>query len=332
MSKDLNSTVLLIGLFAYLGLGRYFIYEKLQEIFALPLQYLNVPFEQAVSEVISGIFINIAILTMPALLIVIVLSIATSMIQTGPIMAFESLKPDLNKLNPITKFKNIFAMKNFIELLKSTIKIIFLSILIYMLIKSVLDPLMKVPFIGFYGLLVIMGPILKKFIYYVAFAYIVVAVIDFIFQQYNHIKELMMSKDEVKREYKEMEGDPHIKGKRKQLHRELINSDPSAAVKKSSVLVTNPTHYAIAILYDGGIQTKLPVVLSKGTGAMAEQMIKVAEENNIPIMRNVPLAHALWDMAEVMQYIPSDLIEPVAEVLAWVNDMKQREGSVHNDL
>lgn len=131
-----------------------------------------------------------------------------------------------------------------------------------------------------------------------------------------------MSKDEVKREYKEMEGDPYIKGKRKQLHRELIAQGAMDNVRKAKVLVTNPTHYAVALDYDKDT-TPLPIILAKGEGELARRMIAVAQEEGIPIMRNVSLARNLFENGTENAYIPQDLIRPVAEVLRWVQSLKQ---------
>jgi type III secretion protein U len=166
---------------------------------------------------------------------------------------------------------------------------------------------------------------MKRFAYNVIFAYVVVACIDFVFQKRNFMNKMKMSKDEVKREYKEMEGDPQIKGKRKQLHREMIEQDAPRRTKQSSVLITNPEHIAVAVYYNMKSKgSSLPIILATGQGAIAEEMIRVARENNIPIMRNVPLAHSLMDVGEVMTFIPTELIEPVAEVLRWVYEMKEQ--------
>lgn len=129
-----------------------------------------------------------------------------------------------------------------------------------------------------------------------------------------------MTKDEVKREHKESEGDPHIKGKRKQLHQEMIQSGMVEQTRKASALVTNPTHLAIALYYKPE-ETPLPLVLAKAEGALAMRLMRVAEEENVPIMRNVPLARSLYEQTEIDQYVPSDLLEPVAEVLRWARDL-----------
>jgi type III secretion protein U len=131
-----------------------------------------------------------------------------------------------------------------------------------------------------------------------------------------------MSKDEVKREYKEMEGNPEIKGKRRQFHQELMNQNTTQRVRKASVLVTNPTEIAVALYYDAE-ETPLPLVLAKGEGDLARRMIAIAKEEGIPIMQNIPLARGLYADAEVDQYIPSSLIEPVAEVLRWLKTLER---------
>jgi type III secretion protein U len=135
---------------------------------------------------------------------------------------------------------------------------------------------------------------------------------------------MKMSKDEVKREYKESEGDPLIKGKRKQLHHELVMSADAGAVRNASVVVTNPTRIAVALRYEKG-KTPLPMVVAKGENLLARRIIEIAREEGIPVMENVPLARALFEEVEVERYIPAEMIEPVAEVLRWVQQLKQEE-------
>ncbi len=241
--------------------------------------------------------------------------------QIGPLLIFEPLKPDLSKLSPAQGIKKIFSLKNLIEFVKSVLKVVFLAVLLYQVIKGAIDPLLKLPYAGLSGILELLAPIMKTFAINVCLAYAVVAAVDYFFQKRQHLKGLRMSKDEVKREFKEMEGNPEIKGKRKQLHREMVMHDTVQKTRKSTVLVTNPTHYAIAIVYDEE-KTKLPVVVAKGEGLLAKRMIEVAQEENIPVMRNVPLAHALFEQVEMDQYIPTDLLEPVAEVLRWVQSLQ----------
>lgn len=325
-STDVVSTSLLIGLFSYIGLGWNSHIKNLTDIMVFPVQYLSSDFRTAFSQVLTGIFLRILAVILPALGITILLAVASNLVQIGIIFTGETVKPDLKKINPAEKLKQIFSKKNLFEFLKSTFKIIFLSILIYLVIKNLIHDLLLLPFTEIKGTFQILGPIMRRFAYNVIFAYIVVAAIDFVFQKKDFAKKMMMSKDEVKREYKESEGDPQIKSKRKQIHREMIEQGGAPQkTKQSSVLITNPEHIAIAVYYN--VKSKgiaLPVVLAKGKGSVAEEMIEVAKREGIPIMRNVPLAHSLMDSAEIMHYIPIELIEPVAEVLRWVYDMKEQ--------
>lgn len=149
---------------------------------------------------------------------------------------------------------------------------------------------------------------------------VLLAALDYLFQRWQHTKQLRMSKDEVKREYKEMEGDAQIKSKRKQLHQELISQGATESTKKATVLITNPTRIAVALYYEEE-QTPLPIVLAKGEGALAQRMVAAAKEEGIPIMRNVPLAQALLSDAKENAYIPGDLVQQVADVLLWVKSL-----------
>lgn len=320
-SKDVTSTALLIIIFVDLGLRRDTILNLLKELIIAPCECFHMPFSQAAASMLFTCLSVMFQILAPLLLLTCITAVIANVFQFGLMLSTESIMPKIEKLNPMSKIKNIFSIKNLIEFLKSTLKILFLGVLLYFVIKDVLEPLLKIPFFGFSGLVNIMPSVMKTFAYNVGFAYIVVAFLDFIFQKHSHIKQLMMSKDEIKREYKESEGDPTVKGKRKQLHKELLQGGPAQKTKKASALVTNPTHYAIALYYNK-LTTPLPLVLAKGVGFQAQIMKQVAKDFDIPIMENVPLAHALYDLAEVEQYIPRELIAPVAEVIRWIHEQK----------
>ncbi|PTY03469.1 flagellar biosynthesis protein FlhB [Verrucomicrobia bacterium LW23] len=325
-SADVSSTALLLSLFALIGiLWDWYLYRCVELLLLAPKLYApGFVFAQTLDVMFMEVLRAIFIMSMPVIAMVVVVGIGANFFQFGLLFSFESIKPDLNKLNPINAVKKIFSVKNLIEFAKSNAKILFLGILVYYVILGSIEPLLKIRYYGVQGMLDVISPIMKVFSINVAFAYIVVAVFDYFFQKQQHIKELRMTKDEVKREYKESEGNPEIKGKRKQLHKEMLENTTVQNTRKASVLVTNPTHYAVALYYNKD-ETKLPVVISKGEGYVAQQMIKLAEEEGIPIMRDVPLARALYDEVPVESYIPTDLIQPVAEVLRWVQQLKQQQ-------
>ena len=324
-SRDLVQGLLFVVIFAVLLGNNATNVKTLGALMVLPGEFYVMPFTVAVRE-IGAVAINASlVVTAPLIGAVILTGIAGNMVQTGVLLAFKALKPNLNKLNPATQLKNMFAVKNLIEFVKNILKISLLAIILYCVVKAGLRDLLLSATCGLSCVLGVGSKMLVQVLTYAAAVFLIIAAFDYFIQYRQHMKGLMMSKDEIKREYKEMEGDPHIKSKRKQFHHELMMEDTSQRVRKSSVLVTNPTHIAIAILYDAE-ETPLPLVMAKGEGYLAERMIAIAKEEGIPIMQNVPLARTLHAEAPVDQYIPSSLIEPVAEVLRWVQSLQEGNG------
>lgn len=318
-SKDFTQTVLLIALMGYFIANGANIIEELMAMMVLPAEMYGHPVRAMIAPITTEILNRAITIIVPPILIALILGVFAEMVQTGVLFAFESLKPSAKKLNIAANAKNMFSAKNMVEFLKNLIKVIFLSILIYLVVYNSLGPLMKVPPSGLSGVTAVLAETVTQVMIYTALAYMIVGFFDIAFQRFQHKKQLMMTKNEVKREYKESEGDPHIKGKRKQLHQEMMQNSTIERTRKAKVLVTNPTHIAIALYYDAE-ETPLPVVISAGEGAVAKRMMEVAEQEGIPIMRNVPLARSLYETATIDQYIPSDLIEPVAEILRWLEN------------
>ena len=321
-SKEIPSAVIIIFTFMLVWIMFDYAVERIMETITVPTHFYDRPFREGLDATVHAVLTMIFDLSMPFVLGSAFVGVMANFFQVGFLFSMDSIKPDINKMNPVEGVKKIFSMNNLIELVKSILKIAFLSVLLYIVIRDAIDPLFKIPYLGLPGVKMMLGALLKQVFIYTAAAFVIVAAVDFFLQKHQHIKKLKMTKDEVKREYKEMEGDPIIKGKRKQLHQELVNSDTVQKTKKASVLVTNPTHIAVALYYNEE-ETKLPIVLTKGTNMMAKKMIEVAKEEGIPIMRNVPLARALYTQALEDHYIPSDLLEPVAEVLRWVQELEE---------
>lgn len=331
-SQDVASTMTLIGVFCYIGMGWKSHLENLSELILIPTIFVGkCDLADYKDQILWAVLGKTGAIVFPCVFVVALMGMIANFAQVGLLFTTKPIMPDLNRLNPMSKLQQIFSMKNLVEMLKSSVKIIFLGFLLYGLVKSVFGDLLLLPFCKLSGVFEILCPVMKNFAKLVIFAYIAVAAIDYAYQKYNWKKQLMMSKDEIKQEYKESEGDGQIKGKRKQLHQEMMEEEPQKRTKQASALVTNPEHVAIALLYDFERPVYLlPLVIAKGVGRVAEEMIKVAKEEGIPIMRNVPLAHALLDTAGVMEYIPRDLIIPVAEVLRWVKEVK--DGTYQGEL
>jgi type III secretion protein U len=321
-SRDLVSALLFIVIFAILiGTSDTYV-RSLGSLMMLPGDLYTLPFIVAVRELgVAAINVTFALM-LPMLGAVILTGIAGNVAQTGFLLAFKAMKPDLNKLNPGAQLKNMFSVKNLMEFVKSIVKITVLGVILYIIVRADLrDLLYSATSCGLGCVVVIGSKMLTQVAIYAGMVFVIVAAADYFLQYQQHIKGLRMSKDEVKREYKEMEGDPLIKGKRKQFHHEIMMEDTRQRVRKSSVLVTNPTEIAIAILYDE--ETPLPMIIAKGEGFLAQRMIAIAKEEGIPIMQNIPLARSLHAEAPVDQYIPTSLIEPVAEVLRWLQTLQR---------
>jgi len=323
-SKDVSSTAMLAIVLAFLFIAGSWIFGQLEQLVALSGDLAAQPFDEALGKMKVATFNTIMKITLPLAGIVVFFGVGVNFLQIGPLFVLEPMKPELKKLNPVEKAKQMFSMKNIIEFLKSSFKVAFLGVLLYLTIRAEVPNLVEVPYVGLDGALALLKALLLRIAGITIVAYIVVSAADFFFQRWQHTKQLRMTKDEVKREYKESEGDPHIKGKRKQLHQEMVMSGNIEKAKKATVLVTNPTHRAIAIQYEEG-KNKLPVVTAKAEGAVALRMMKAAKEAGVPIMRNVPLATDLFHHADVEQYIPVELIEPIAEVLRWVRELSESD-------
>ncbi|MCP3877883.1 MAG: EscU/YscU/HrcU family type III secretion system export apparatus switch protein [Sulfitobacter sp.] len=322
-SKEVASAALILSVFVYIAAMSDTIYLKLEQMILLPTEFINDDFEHALQATVEGIAQVALHLLAPLLVVVVIIAVLAYIAQFGVLMSAESLKPSLNKLNPAKAVKKIFSVKNLIEFLKSILKIVFLSVLLYFVIRHSLPDLLKIPACGLDCIPLVLGTLLKHLAINAAFAFIIIAAADFAFQKYQFTKQMRMTKDEVKREYKEMEGDPLIKGKRKQLHQEMLSENITHSVKNSTVVVTNPTRIAIALEYRDG-ETPLPIVRAKGENLIARRMIEIAKQEGIPVMENVPLARALHEHSSVDQYIPADLIDAVAEVLRWVIQLEEQ--------
>lgn len=322
-SKDFTQTVLILALFGYMLADAPEVVRRLGEMMVFPVGVIPLNFEDAVNTVMTQLMRDMLRLLLPYLLIVIGLGLFIELLQTGMMFSLKAMMPSGKKLNVATNLKNIFGMKNLMEFLKSTVKIVILAAIIYAVLREELGTLLTLPLAGLVGVGVAVGLLLKSMIVKISLGYVVIALADFIWQRKQHTKQLMMSKDEVKQEFKQSEGDPHIKHQRKHLHQEMLNEGAVQHSRQASVVVSNPTHVAVALKYRED-ETPLPLVLAKGQGALAERMMHAAREAGVPVMQNIPLAWALLETAEVGEYIPSELIEPVAQVLLVVRDLNPR--------
>lgn len=256
--------------------------------------------------------------SMPILLAVCAIGIIINFLAVGPCFSAEVFKFDIKKFDPIQNLKGKFKVKTLVELLKSCLKIGIASYIIYKVMYNSLPVLIQAVSMPMSSALLIFDSFLMEVIIKVGLFFIVVAIADFVYQKKNFASEMKMEKFEVKQEHKNSEGDPHIKGKRRQIAQEIAYSDgPTGGVKEASAVVTNPTELAIAIGYDRNVDSA-PYIIAMGKDVLAARMVAIAKKNNVPIVRNIKLAHKLWDDGEIHEFVPEDTYEPLAEILRWI--------------
>ena len=248
-----------------------------------------------------------------------------SFAQVGVLFSAESMKPNLNKLNPMNALKNIFSAKGIFEFVKSVLKIGMVFLLGFLAVKGSLAVLLSLGHMPAVATLSIGSDVARGFLWTVGMVFVGIAGLDYFFQRFQWKKKLKMSKDEVKREYKESEGDPHIKQERKQIHHEIINQDTEKAVGNADAVVVNPTHYAVCVEYKKG-KMAAPKVTAKGQELLAKRIIKLAKKRDVPIVRDRRLARALFEV-DVDSHVPRELYDAVAEVLMFAWKLRRERGA-----
>ncbi len=269
----------------------------------------------------------IAICSFPIVAIVAIVGVIVNFLIIGPLFSFEAMKFDLKKLNPIEGIKQKFKLKTLVELIKSVLKITGAAVIIYFAIWASLPEVVQTSSIPIIGSAILLKEFLTKIAIRVGVFFLAVAIFDLAFQKRTFAKEMMMEKFEVRQEYKDTEGDPLVKGKRRERFREIAYSAGPGAASKARTIITNPTHIAVAIGYEKD-KDPVPVILTMGSGSVAQKIISVAIEVNIPIMRNPELAHQLFNKGKISDYIPLDTYKAVAEILKWISSLEEKEKEV----
>ena len=327
-SKDIVSTAILVVLFALLGWMGVALMDDASQLVAFVGQRLGGDPSASTQEAMGITAIVICKHSFIFVIVAAVIGIAANMAQIGVLFTFEPIIPKLEKLNPVEGAKKIFSMKNLFEFLKNVVKVCFLGYLLYKIIWASVPELLTMCYGTTDDIFPCLKLMLKRLAVYTAFGYIVIAIVDRLFQGRNFTKQMMMTKDEVKREYKEMEGSAEVKQAQRQFRDEILNGpEPAKAAKQSDVVVTNPTRLAVGIRFKAE-EAPLPRICALGSGRIAKIIRDTALAEGIPIMEDKPLARALYAKGKIEDFIPDSLIEPVAEVLKWakqIQDAKKEE-------
>jgi len=264
---------------------------------------------------------KVFVLLFPLLLAIFSIALLVNYFQVGFVLSTDSIQPKLSKINPISGFQRLFSIRSLVELTKNVFKIFVVAFLVYITIKGEIENFIPLSDQSVGEILVYIGRLAFKIVFRTCLLLIILAIFDYLYQRWEFEKNLKMSKQEVKDELKQTEGDPIIKARIKRLQREAARKRMMASVPKADVVITNPTYLAVAIHYD---QSKMsaPKVVAKGRGHIAEKIRKIATENKVAIVEDKPMAQILYKMVNVDEVIPTNLYKAVAEVLAFVYSMK----------
>ena len=325
-SKDVATVASLVVMFYVLKLLGADILSILKETVIYMVEY-----SAEVKEITDANFsefgikalINFLLCTMPLLWIGIGVSIVATGLQTRFLMSGALLKPKFSRMNPLNGIKNMFSLRSLVELFKSILKIIALSYIVYTTLSGIIievprlfdvDPMEGARFLA---------NTIMKLVTNVTYLFLFIAAADWAYQYWDYEKNLKMTKQEIKEEYKQMEGDPQVKGKIKERQRAMAQRRMMQDVPKADVIIRNPTHFAVAIKYEQG-KDRAPIVLAKGKDLIALKIVEIAEKNDIITTENVPLARGLYESVEIGQEIPEKFYVAVAEVLAYVYKLKKK--------
>jgi flagellar biosynthesis protein FlhB len=271
-------------------------------------------------------YLNLSFFISPMIQLVMalmVIGVGTTLVQTN--FLWSSKRPffDGSRLNPINGFKRIFSMQGVVETLKSLLKLAVVGWPVYSFLQSNFGSIILMIQMPLDQAISQWVSLAVSLMWRVAGSFIVLAVADYAYQRWNYVKQLRMSKQEVMDDLKRSEGDPFLRGRIRQQQRRMAQSRMMTRVPQADVIVTNPTHYAVAIIYESG-KMEAPIVVAKGAFLTAQRIVEIAKENKVPIVQNVPLARAMFKLVELEHPIPPELYVAMAEVLAYVYRLKNK--------
>ena len=324
-SQDVNTALILLFCFILIAVLGSFMKDHMLSLYQTTFtEYVHMELDiDSVKLLTISALEKFALIVAPVMAIAFIISIAANVLQVGFLFTTEPLKFDLKKIDPIKGAKRIFSLRAIVELLKSFLKIVFIGTITFAVIWIYKDEMMMLALkqpenaVAFFGRVTIIMGIAATI------ALIFLAVLDYMYQRYDYEKNIRMSKQDIKDEHKNIEGDPLIKSRLREKQRQIAMSRMMEEVPKADVVITNPTHFAVAIKYDESIASA-PVVLAKGTDDIALKIKEIAEEHHIMTVENKPLARALYETVEINEVIPEQFYQAVAEILAFVYQTEKK--------
>ena len=323
-SQEISAAfVLLGGFFAMKVLGS-FIYNEVSGYTIYVFSHLNQTVDtESVMRIFIGIVVVLAKTAFPIMMVIMLLGLAINLFQVGINFTTEPLQFKFDNLDPINGFGRIFSKRSLVELLKSLLKIIIIGAFIYQYLMAEILHMPEYIYLDLYTSMTKIAQIIFTLAFQICGVFLVMAILDLGYQKWQNTQDLKMSKDDIKEEMKQTEGDPQIKGKIRQKQRQMAMQRMMQEVPKADVIVTNPTHFAVALKYTQGMLA--PQVVAKGQDLVAQRIKEIAREANITIVENRPLARALYASVDIGGVVPQELYKSVAEVLAYVYRLKRKK-------
>lgn len=330
-SVEVNSAlVLLAALTAFRFAGPYMV-DSVNQMAVFTFQNMNATFGmENVSTMAVFYLLQVFKIIAPVLGTVLLVGLLINYLQVGVLFTMKPLTPKFNNINPISGFQKLFSRRSAVEFLKSLLKLFLIGWIAYVGVKGALPRL--VPTMDMPGVepLKFVGSLTMKILDWILLALAALALLDYLYQRWEYEESLKMTKQEVRDDFKQSEGDPMIKARIRQIQREMARRRMFESIPRADVVITNPTHVAVALEYKDGMSA--PVVLAKGERVIAERIKEMARKHNIPVLENPPLARALLKQCPVGAPISPDLFEAVAEVLAFVYRMNKKTKGVSTGL
>jgi len=322
-SKEVSSAIVLLGaIVAFYATGSWMVHRMAgaMQRYISGMGEISLR-DDSLQTLILNVMAEFALIVSPVMLATLILGIAASVFQVGFTISTKSMSPKLSKLNPIQGIGKLFSLRSFTDVIKAIGKILVLGSIAYSLIKGEVQTLPLLIQMDVHDIWAFIGMISLRICLYTFLAMAAIAGMDYLFQWWQHQKDLRMTKEEIKEESRQTEGDPKVKSRIRSIQLEMSRRRMMDGVPDATVVITNPTHLAIALKYDSK-NMQAPKVVAKGAGFIAERIKEIARSNRIPIVENKPLAQAMFKSVVVGADIPFEMYRTVAEILAYVYRLK----------
>lgn len=327
LSSDIVSVVSVFGVFTALKFLIPMMYETISK-FMKSFLILGGKGDLNTQKEFSALTFEFAIALLKAAFPIMIISIALVVISTGAQTKFlfttKKIAPKFSNINPLQGIKKMFSLKNVVELVKNLIKVILLSLILYLALKDDFNNVIRTMDMGIETSSAYMLQNAFDMVMKVVLLFVVIAVFDYMYQWWDYERQIKMSKEELKEEFKQTEGNPQIKGRIRDIQKQRARSRMMQAVPSADVIIRNPTHFAVALKYDME-KNAAPIVVAKGVDELALRIVTIAEENDVVTVENKPLARALYAEVEIGQEIPKEHFGAVAEILVYVYKLKNKQ-------